>query len=144
MKTLDSLLTELSALQTNVDLEEVSDRANWTKDTRDQMLERTRQVSVSIADNALKVVSKILDKTDNGVSILKLFFLRELIAGEIEFLASLRNDLDTALISEAGQDIAESFDYDWINSNIKNKYLELHDLTDRIDKHLVLSKVEEL
>jgi hypothetical protein len=143
MRTLDQILIELADLQQTNDLETISDRQNWTKETREELLRKTRSVSEQVASNALSIVERFLNTKVDGTPVLYLVFLRECMASEIEFLTALRTDLDTAPINESGGDLEKTFDYDWLNNHIRNRLMEIKSLSDLVDQNLNLSAAAE-
>jgi hypothetical protein len=131
MKTLDELLSERAQAEYQNALVEVLDPASWSAENRDTKLQEVRKLAEGVCDISEEFVKELLaTNLEDGKSILWHKIREQFIMGEVELLMGFRDELDS--MPEIGPDVPIS--YDWLNAQIKARYLEISTLNETINK----------
>lgn len=122
MRTIDEALFEIVQRSMGDVYEQLSDPGSWTRETRDQMVEKSRALNIGVTEEGLELVKRLLDAEVEGKPALYWFILRGMLMGELELFLASRSQIDTA----TDEQIKESpFDHQWLTEQIRSRYQEL-------------------
>jgi hypothetical protein len=130
MKTLDELLSERAQAEYQDALAEVLNPASWTTENRDEKLSEIRRLAEGVCSISEDFVKELLTSQVGDKSILWHKVREQFIMGEIELLMGFRDELD--VLTEIPPEVPIS--YDWLNSQIKERYKEVATLNEQIGK----------
>jgi hypothetical protein len=139
MKSLDEILTDSLPEDLTQTFYSALDLSQWTKENRDEKILEIANVFQDYSKITAEFIEDLLKPTATGPSMLELKLKYQFILGELEFLGTLRSQLDTAA------DLSEfPIDYDWVNEKIRQKYQELKDLENTLQVVSPEDNTEEL
>lgn len=103
------------------EMEDALDITLWTKENRNEKLEKIGKINDGIADRALEISNKLPSLEIQGKPAYYWKVRTEWLDSEIEFLKSIRDDMDMVTDEEMSQ---IPFDYEWINQAIRKRIQE--------------------
>lgn len=122
MRTIDEALFEIVQRSMGNVYEQLSDPASWTRETRDQMVEKSRTLNTGVTEEGLELVKRLLEAEVEGKPALYWFIFRGMLMGELELFLASRSQIDTATDDQ----IKDSpFDHQWLTEQIRARYQEL-------------------
>lgn len=140
MQTLDELLEQRAAQVYQEGLGDNVNVSTWTKENRLEKLGNIRSLAEGVSELTLGFVKELLETEVDGKPVLYYQVLAQFIVAELEFLSTLRAQLDTL------EDVSElPVTHEFITEQIKKRGKEIQELQKTIsDAMSKNSAVEEL
>lgn len=125
MTTIDEELFKIVQSRMSQAYEDLSDPDQWTRESRDAMVAKSRNLNLQLSDEGVTMVEQLLKQEINGKSVMYWLILRGVLMGELELFVASRSQIDTA----TDEQLADSpFDHSWLTEQIRVRYKELADL----------------
>lgn len=125
MQTLDQLLTA-NLPEVEQAFADTYNTTQWTKADRDARMERSKELIIQTATATLDFVRGLMDKEIEGRPLLFWHVVREMLAGELAFFESMRQELDRL----GPEDLARApVDYGWLTDNIRARLVEISEIS---------------
>lgn len=131
MKTLDEILSERIMTTSEERLLDLTNLSTWNIDNRESKLAGIREEGTKVCTEALLFVEELLRKEIENKPILYWKILEQVIAGEIELLTRMREDLD---LVENPTDLP--INYNWIAEQIRSRLRELSKIGAHLEQNL--------
>lgn len=141
--TLDQALADIVEIKQSAHLKDIMNPESWNKENRDEMYQKVVDVNNESIDSSLELINTFLNKEVKGVPLMIWYIRQYSLQTVLQLLMELREQLD-AMEDDRLNDFP--FDYDWLNSKIREIYSQLRDVSRSINisQYLDNTKTEDL